>query len=441
MSSSSTTALLIFISFILQIAATTTAIGVNYGTLGNNLPPPAQVADFLATKTHIDRIKIFDTNPEILRAFANTNISVTVTAGNGDIPALTKLYAARQWVAANIAPYYPQTKIIRVVVGNEILQSAVKDWIYNLVPAMKTLNQALVDAGFKDIKVSTPHTLGFLEASEPPSEGKFRVGYDKQIIAPMLQFLRETKSDFMINPYPYFSYSPIMENYVVFKANQGVYDKNTRITYFNMFDAQMDAVYSAMKKLGYGDVPVVVAETGWPSAGDPDQPACTLENARSFNWHLVRQVKARRGTPLMPNRRFETYIFALFNENLKTGPTAERNFGLFNPDFTPVYDAGILKATKTPSTPIAGKKYCVAKAEADDKALQSNIDYACSKGVDCKPIQAGGACFDPNTVRSHAAFAMNSYYNVFGRNDFDCGFAGTGVITSQNPSEIVIAFS
>ncbi|XP_031267776.1 glucan endo-1,3-beta-glucosidase-like [Pistacia vera] len=153
MSSSSSTALLIFISFILQISATTTAIGVNYGTLGNNLPPPAQVADFLATKTHIDRIKIFDTNPEILRAFANTNISVTVTAGNGDIPALTKLYAARQWVVANIAPYYPQTKIIRVVVGNEILQSAVKDWIYNLVPAMKTLNQALVDAGFKDIKV------------------------------------------------------------------------------------------------------------------------------------------------------------------------------------------------------------------------------------------------------------------------------------------------
>ncbi|XP_044461191.1 glucan endo-1,3-beta-glucosidase [Mangifera indica] len=430
MSKTSSTALLLLTSFIVQLAATTSAIGVNYGTLGNNLPPPAEVANFLATKTYIDRIKIFDTNPEILRAFANTNISVTVTAGNGDIPSLTKLDFARQWVAANIAPYYPQTKIIHVAVGNEILQSAVKEWIYNLLLAMKTLNQALVDAGFKDIKVSTPHTLGFLQTSEPPSEGRFRVGYDKQIIAPMLQFLRETKSAFMINPYPYFSYSSRMENYAVFKANQGIYDKNTRITYFNMFDAQMDAVYSAMKRLGYGDVPIVVAETGWPSAGDQDQPACTLENARSFNWHLVRHVKARRGTPLMPNRRFEAYIFGLFNENLKPGPTAERNFGLFYPDFTPVYDAGIMKVAPTPP----GKKFCVAKAEADDEALQANIDYVCSKGIDCKPIQAGGACFDPNTVRSHAAFVMNSYYSFHGRQDFNCDFGSTGVITTQNPS-------
>ncbi|KAJ0051312.1 hypothetical protein Pint_01452 [Pistacia integerrima] len=34
--------------------------------------------------------------------------------------------------------------------------------------------------------------------------------------------------------------------------------------------------------------------------------------------------------PLMPNRIFEIYIFALFNENLK--PTIlEQNFGLFKP--------------------------------------------------------------------------------------------------------------
>ncbi|KAL0304433.1 UNVERIFIED_CONTAM: Acyl-CoA-binding domain-containing protein 1 [Sesamum radiatum] len=45
----------------------------------------------------------------------------------------------------------------------------------------------------------------------------------------------------------------------------------------------------------------------------------------------------------MPNTTFETYIFALFNEDLKPGPTCERNFGLFDPNLTPVYDVGILK--------------------------------------------------------------------------------------------------
>lgn len=158
----------------------------------------------------------------------------------------------------------------------------------------------------------------------------------------MLQFLSETKSAFMINPYPYFIYNPTMADYMLFKKNKGIYDNYTKLTYYNMFDAQMDSLYSAMKAIGFADVPIVVAETGWPSAGDPDQPAATLDNAATFNWHLVKRVISGIGTPLMPKKKFETYIFALFNENQKPGPTSERNFGLFRPDFTPVYDAGVM---------------------------------------------------------------------------------------------------
>jgi ABC-type taurine transport system substrate-binding protein len=76
-----TTALLIIFT-LLHFSTTAFAIGVNYGTLANNLPSPSQVASFLKTQTTIDSIKIFDTNPDILRAFANSNITVTVTVGN-----------------------------------------------------------------------------------------------------------------------------------------------------------------------------------------------------------------------------------------------------------------------------------------------------------------------------------------------------------------------
>ncbi|KAJ6983134.1 glucan-endo-1,3-beta-glucosidase precursor [Populus alba x Populus x berolinensis] len=109
-----------------------------------------------------------------------------------------------------------------------------------------------------------------------------------------------------------------------------------------MFVAMMDAVYSAIKAMGYDDLDIVVAESGWPSLGDPNQPMCTVENAVLYNKNMIKVVTSGEGTPLMPKRRFETYVFALFNENLKPGTAAERNWGLFRPDFSPVYDVGIL---------------------------------------------------------------------------------------------------
>ncbi|KAF8396785.1 hypothetical protein HHK36_018417 [Tetracentron sinense] len=442
----SLSSLFLFVSAILvQRSAAAYSIGVNYGTLANNLPPPSQVAAFLKDRTAIDQVKIFDTNPDILRAFANTGISVTVTVGNGDIPALAKLPAARDWVAIHIAQFHPQTKINRIVVGNEIMATADKNLIGNLLPAMRSLHSALKLAGINDVQVSTPHSLGILSASEPPSSGRFRRGYDRVIFAPMLQFLRETKSPFMVNPYPYFGFSAKTLNYALFKPNSGIHDKATGITYTNMFEAQLDAVYSAMKKLGYGDVEIVVGETGWPSLGDANQPDVNLQNAVSYNGNLVKHVSSGNGTPLMPKRKFETFIFSLFNENLKPGSTAERNFGLFHPDLTPVYDIGILRGgwsgghhrpVPTPVTPSpgSGKMWCVAKSGASDHALQANIDFVCSSGVDCKPIQAGGACFNPNTIRSHASYIMNAYYQTSGRHNFNCDFSHTGVLTSSNPS-------
>jgi hypothetical protein len=111
------------------------------------------VANFLKTQTIIDSIKIFDTNPDILRGFANTNITVTVTVGNGDIPALVDANAASRWVANNIEQFYPQTRIKLIAVGNEILFTGNKEWISHLVPCIKSLHQALVRAGINDVKV------------------------------------------------------------------------------------------------------------------------------------------------------------------------------------------------------------------------------------------------------------------------------------------------
>ncbi|CAD5197225.1 unnamed protein product [Musa acuminata subsp. malaccensis] len=418
------------------------SVGVNYGAFADNLPPPAQVAAFLKDRTFVDRVKLFDANPDIIRAFAGTGISLMITVPNGDIPSLASRRssapspAASAWVAINVAPFYPATNISLIAVGNEVLATSDRNLIAHLVPAMRSLSAALAASGFPQIRVSTPHSLGILSASEPPSTGRFRPGYDRVIFAPMLDFHRRTRTPFVVNPYPYFGYTARTLDYALFRPNPGVFDPATGVNYTNMFVAQLDAVQAAMQRLGYGDVEIAVGETGWPSAGDPGQLGVSVEDAVSYNANLIRLVNSGKGTPMMPGRRFETYVFALFNENLKPGPTAERHFGLFNADLSPSYDVGLMRDSDNAPAPSGDSwRWCVATADASLAELQNNIDYACgSGGADCGAIQNGGACFDPNTLLAHASYAMNAYYQAAGRHDFNCYFGGSGVLTSTDPS-------
>jgi exo-beta-1,3-glucanase (GH17 family) len=289
-------------------------------------------------------VRIFDANPEILHAFANTGIEITITIPNDQILNITNLTLAQQWIKANVQPFIPSTNIIRILVGNEVLSTANKLLILNLVPAMQTLHTALVAASLDNlIKVSTPHSLGILSNSSPPSSGRFRQGYDIHVIKPMLRFLKDSNSPFIVNPYPFFACTSSNLDFALFRTNLGVLDYNTKLLYTNMFDAQLDAVYSAMKSLGFEDVAIVIGETGWPSMGDSAQIGVNQKSASDYNENLIRHVTSGVGTPLMPNRTFDTYIFALFDENLKPGPICERNFGLFWPNMTLVYDVPIMR--------------------------------------------------------------------------------------------------
>jgi hypothetical protein len=51
--------------------------------------------------------------------------------------------------------------------------------------------------------------------------------------------------------------------------------------------------------------------------------------------------------------------------------------------------------------------WCVPKSGVSDAQLQANLDFVCGWGIDRGPIQPGGACFEQNTISSHAAYAMN----------------------------------
>ncbi|KAL9391468.1 hypothetical protein Peur_015388 [Populus x canadensis] len=441
--------ILIFL-YLLQsfnLASSESFIGVNYGQVADNLPSPSATAKLLQSTT-VQKVRLYGADPAIIRALANTGIEIVIGAANGEIPALASdPNSATQWINSNVLPYYPASKIILITVGNEVLLSNDQNLISQLLPAMQNMQRALSSASLGGkVKVSTVHSMAILSQSAPPSSGLFNPAY-QDTMRRLLQFQKDNGSPLAVNPYPFFAYQsdprPETLAFCLFQPNSGRVDSGNGIKYMNMFDAQVDAVRSALNAMGFIDVEIVVAETGWPYKGDSNEVGPGIENARAYNGNLVAHLRSMVGTPLMPGKSVDTYIFALYDEDLKSGPASERSFGLYKPDLSMTYDIGLSKSSLTPSTPRtpvtpspnptkAG--WCVPKAGVSNAQLQASLDYACGQGIDCGPIQPGGACFEPNTVASHASYAMNLYYQKSAKNPWNCDFSETATLTFKNPS-------
>lgn len=466
-------------------------IGVNYGVLGNNLPTPAATTKLILSTT-IRNVKLYNTDPATLQSFANTGIKVIVSAGNDNIPLLASSLASSQsWVQTNVAAYMPATQIIAIALGNEVLMTN-PELAGQLVTALVNVHTSLVNLKLDaTVKVSSPQSLGVLSKSYPPSQGVFKENFTSTF-KDLLSFHQQTMSPLMVNAYPYFAYTAtpnnVSVNYALFQTNAGVTDLNTGLHYGNILDAQLDAVYSAMASLGYTDVNLLVSETGWPSGGGPDEIGASVPFAQLYNENLIQHITLNTGTPLRPNASIDTYIFALYNENLKPGAVSERFYGLFNVDQSPVYNVGLTGGStrnpppaapspvggvaspplQTPSMPLPpnsqplpplasappplsvpsspappaapstspqGKTWCVAKAGAPEQDMLNALNYACGVGTtDCSAIQPGAMCYFPNTLVAHASFAFNEYYHKFGANYYNCYFNGTAIISNSDPS-------
>nr|GMC70611.1 glucan endo-1,3-beta-glucosidase 12-like [Ipomoea batatas] len=428
------------------------SVGVNYGRIANNLPSAVKVVALLKSQG-LDRVKVYDTDPAVLKAFSGSGIKITVNLPNERLYYAAKRPSfAQWWVRRNVAAYHPATQIEAIAVGNEVFVDTHNTTKF-LVPAMRNIHQALVKLKLDDvIKVSSPVALSALQSSYPSSAGAFRSELVEPVIKPMLDFLRQTGSYLMVNCYPFFAYESnadvIPLDYALFRENPGVVDAGNGLKYFNLFDAQIDAVFAAMSALKYDDIKMVVTETGWPSKGDSKEVGAGVENAAAYNGNLVRRVLTGGGTPLRPHEELTVYLFALFNENKKIGPSSERNFGLFYPNGKKVYDIPLttqgLKGYHDRKSPAAGghilsksargKTWCVANGKAGKEKLQAGLDFACGEGgVDCRSIQPGSTCYNPNTLEAHASFAFNSYYQKKGGGISACNFGGAAYIVSHQP--------
>ncbi|XP_050206993.1 glucan endo-1,3-beta-glucosidase-like [Mercurialis annua] len=324
--------------FVLPNSTVAVPIGVCYGRVGNNLPPPPTVVKLLTSKG-IKNVRIFDTDPETLKAFSGSGISLMVGVPNEVLPFLANGNAnnSLQWLESNIFAHIHHEQIKYIAVGNEVF---LKDPFYTtyVVPAILNLYEALtmVNLG-KTIKLSSPQAASVLLSSYPPSSAKFDP-YVESSLVPLLQFLYDSRSPFMVNVYPYISYVNNLKNvninYALFKSKDHPM-RDGDLTYTGLFDASIDSFVYAMEKEGFPGVKVVVSETGWPTAGGE---GASVENALIYNEEMVRKVVRDVGTPKRPKEMLETYLFDIFDENQKSGQEYEKHFGLFGVNGNNVYN-------------------------------------------------------------------------------------------------------
>ncbi|KAI3943780.1 hypothetical protein MKW98_004285 [Papaver atlanticum] len=308
-------------------------VGVNYGRNGNNLPSPTEVVKLLRSR-NVDRVRLFSPDTDALDALRGSGIQVVLGVPNPDVQKIgNDPESARNWVNNNVLAFN-EVQFRYISVGNEIeIPSAAES--NAILPAMKNLNDALRAAG-KTIAVSTTIKFSLVVDSSPPSNGRFSDG-SESIMRSIVEFLVANGSPLLVNIYPYFAYNDNQQiplDYALFTADRVVVTDNG-LQYRNLFDAMTDAAYAAIEKVGGSNVDIVIAESGWPSGENGN--IATIPNAQTYVNNLISHVSGTSGTPKKPGKSIETYIFALFNENMKGGLPTERHFGLYFPDMTEIF--------------------------------------------------------------------------------------------------------
>ncbi|GMH28339.1 hypothetical protein Nepgr_030182 [Nepenthes gracilis] len=302
-------------------------IGTCFGMMANNLLPlPDVVAQY--NQYSIERMRIYGPVSSLSQALSGSGIELVLGVPNQDLQTIASSQSnANSWVQDNIRTY-PNVHFRYLAVGNEIrpnLNNGAAQYASYVLPAMQNLQNAINQMGYGGrIKVSTAMEMGIAINTYPPSAGQFDPSISNYI-NPIVSFMRDNGSPLLLNCYPYFAYaysSNIDLSYALF-TSPGTVVQDGQYAYQNLFDAMVDSIYSALEKAGCGSVVIVVSESGWPTMGGK---GTSIDNAKTYNNNLIQNVK--KGTPKRPGAYLETYIFDMYDEDLKSSEL-EQHWGLF----------------------------------------------------------------------------------------------------------------
>ncbi|KAM0053117.1 putative glucan endo-1,3-beta-D-glucosidase [Helianthus debilis subsp. tardiflorus] len=420
-------------------------LGVNWGTKSSHQLPPETVVQMLKDNG-LKKVKLFDADPYVLNALADTDIEVMVGVKNSELEAVSQKNNAKKWVDDNVAKYVEnKVRITSVAVGNEPFLVDYKDkYINSTLPALMSIQKALDDAKLGDrIKASVPFN-GDIYMSPPwrplPSAGLFRPEVSDEV-EDIADFLAKNNAPFIINIFPFFSLimgdSGFPVDYAFFDGADGIQDGN--IEYTNVFDASFDTCVSALKQIGHANMTIVIGEIGWPTDGN--KWANSSLASKFYNGFLPR-VTNNKGTPLYPGY-IEVYLFGLVDEDAKNIAPGnfERHWGIFDyagqPKFNTSLDAKDKnkKLVGAKNVTFQSKKWCILRSDVphDKQKLNETMDYACEH-ADCSAFADGGSCSGLGECEM-ASYAFNSFFQMSNQSKDSCDFDGLATQVDKDPSK------
>ncbi|KAF7803890.1 glucan endo-1,3-beta-glucosidase 5 [Senna tora] len=416
------------------------AIGVNWGTVSFHKLKPSTVVDLLK-ENKIPKVKLFEAEPDVLRALVGSGIQIMVGIPNDMLSLLgSSPSAADLWLRQNVSAYMGKggADIRYIAVGNEPFLTSYNGQYQNLVmPAILNLQQSLVKANLAGyVKLVVPCNADAYE-SALPSQGAFRPELT-QIITQLVQFLNSNGSPFVVNIYPFLSLydnGDFPQDYAFFEGTTHPVTDGTNV-YTNAFDGNYDTLVAALNKLGYGQMPIVIGEIGWPSDG---AIGANVTAARVFNQGLIDHIMGNKGTPLRPNAPpMDVYIFGLLDEGAKSTLPGnfERHWGIFSFDGQAKYQLNLRLGNKelrnAKNVQYLPSRWCVANPSTDLTNVANHMRIACSV-ADCTTLNYGGSC---NGIgeKGNISYAFNSYYQLQMQDSRSCDFDGLGMITFLDPS-------
>ncbi|KAL8137281.1 hypothetical protein V2J09_003282 [Rumex salicifolius] len=420
------------------------AIGVNWGTLSAHRLAPNTVVRLLKDN-RISKVKLFDADPEVVKSLAGSGLQVMVGIPNDALAVIGSSSAAADlWVRQNVSRYLAKSTratgvdIRYVAVGNEpFLSSYAGQYQSYIMPALLNLQQSLVKANLGGyVKLVVPCNADAYESSLP-SQGAFRSELT-QLMTQIVSFLNSNGSPFVVNIYPFLSLygnSDFPQDYAFFEGTTHSVTDGANV-YYNAFDGNFDTLVSALNKIGYGQMPIVIGEIGWPTDG---AMGANLTAARVFNQGLINHVMSNKGSPLRPGvPPLDVYLFGLLDEGAKSilPGNFERHWGIFSFDGQAKYPLNLglgnryLKNAR--DVEYLPERWCVANPTKDLSMVDNHYKLACST-ADCTTLEYGGSC-SAIGPKGNISYAFNSYYQVRKQDAKSCDFDGLGMVTFLDPS-------